>query len=455
MKRSIKIVAGLAVLGLAVPVINLIQGGPSKTKLTQSPPADPQAQKVAAVLEAKCGHCHVPDASKPFYAGMPVAGSMVAKDVAQGLSWMDLTGALFPAGKAASEPTLAKLEWVAEQGSMPPGRYVAMHWNARLSGEEKATLASWIKETRAKQYGAGLPTALAANPIHPIPAKLDVDPRKVELGRQLYHDKRLSGDDTVSCATCHDLNKGGTDQAQYSTGIRGQLGGINAPTTFNAAFQVLQFWDGRAPTLEAQAGGPPNNPVEMGSNWPQITGKLAADAAFAQDFKAVYAAGFTADTITDAIAAFERTLLTPNSKFDKLLAGDQQALNAEEQRGHARFKELGCATCHVGKLLGGQSFERMGRRGPYFADRGKETDADFGRFNFTKAEKDKYHLKVPTLRNVARTAPYLHDGSAKDLASAVRVMARYQQGQILAEADVQAIVKFLETLTGEYQGKLL
>ena len=166
-----------------------------------------------------------------------------------------------------------------------------------------------------------MPDDLRSAPIPPVPTTLLVDAKKAELGRKLYHDKRLSGDDTVSCATCHDLAKGGTDQAKVSTGVRGQKGGINAPTTFNAAFQFTQFWDGRAPTLEAQAGGPPNNPVEMDSNWKQIIGKLDADPAFAQEFKATYPDGFTEKTITDAIAAFERTLLTPNSRFDKFLSG--------------------------------------------------------------------------------------------------------------------------------------
>ncbi|MCL5098428.1 MAG: cytochrome-c peroxidase, partial [Candidatus Omnitrophica bacterium] len=228
--------------------------------------------------------------------------------------------------------------------------------------------------------------------------------KKAELGRKLYHDKRLSGDDTVSCATCHDLAKGGTDQEKVSTGVRSQKGGINAPTTFNAAFQFKQFWDGRALTLEAQAGGPPNNPIEMDSNWKQIIGKLEADPAFAQEFKAAYPEGFTDKTITDAIAAFERTLLTPNSRFDKYLAGDANALSDDEVRGYARFKDTGCATCHSGVLLGGGSFEIMGRHGDYFKDRGGPvTDADKGRISVSKDGKDLHKFKVPTLRNVAKT----------------------------------------------------
>ncbi len=194
----------------------------------------------------------------------------------------------------------------------------------------------------------------------------------------------------------------------------------------------------------------------MGSNWPQIIGKLQADESFAAEFREVYPDGFSEKTITDAIAAFERTLLTPDSPFDRFLLGQSDALTAEEKRGWEVFRQHGCQTCHVGKLLGGQSFELMGRRADYFGARGMPmTDADNGRFNATKDERDRHKFKVPTLRNVAKTFPYLHDGSAPDLASAVRAMARYEVGNDLSESDVNAVVSFLEALTGTYQGKTL
>ncbi len=457
-KKLLLLLCVVVAIALAVPLINLVAGKPSGTALAAKKASDPTLARVAQVLEAKCAHCHVPGTPAPFYASFPVASGMIAKDITGGLRGMDLVAELFPDGGAkVSEPALAKIEREVAGGEMPPMIYLAAHWTSGLSASEKAAIQEWISKTRAGYHSwPGVPDTLRATVIPPIPATLPVDARKAGLGRKLYHDKRLSGDNTVSCATCHDLAKGGTDQEKVSTGVRGQKGGINAPTTFNAAFQFVQFWDGRAPNLEAQAGGPPNNPVEMNSNWKQIIGKLDADAAFAEEFKAAYPDGLTDKTITDAIATFERTLLTPNSRFDKYLAGDTKALSADEVRGYGLFKETGCATCHSGVLLGGGSFELMGRHADYFKDRGGPvTDADKGRLNASKNSKDLRKFKVPTLRNVAKTFPYFHDGSTSDLNEAVRVMAKYQSGETLADSDRASVVAFLQTLTGEYQGKPL
>jgi cytochrome c peroxidase len=459
MRKWLLIVLGVVVVaGLAVPLINLVAGKPSGTALAAKKASDPVLARVVEVFEAKCAHCHVPGTPVPFYANFPVASGIIAGDINRGLREMDLVTELFPVdGAKVSEPALAKIEREVSGGDMPPALYLAAHWTSGLTASEKTAIQELISQTRAQHHSwPGVPDALRAAAIPPIPAALSVDAKKAELGRKLYHDKRLSGDDTVSCATCHDLGKGGTDQEKMSTGVRDQKGGINAPTTFNAAFQFVQFWDGRAPTLEAQAGGPPNNPVEMDSNWKQIIGKLNADAAFTQEFKASYPDGFTEGTITDAIATFERTLLTPNSRFDKYLRGDTQALSADEVRGYGLFKDTGCATCHSGVLLGGGSFEIMGRHGDYFKDRGGAvTDADKGRINASKQSKDLHKFKVPTLRNVAKTFPYFHDGSTSDLKEAVRTMARYQCGEKLSEADLASVAAFLQSLTGEYQGKPL
>jgi cytochrome c peroxidase len=458
LKKLLIVVCILVALGLSVPLINLVAGKPTGTALTANKAADPELAQLTAVFEAKCAHCHVPGTPSPLYANFPGVSSLIARDITSGLRNMDLVAELFPGeGEKVSEPVLAKIEREITLGDMPPATYLAAHWTSGLSASERAAIQEWINKTRAQRHSwAGVPEALRTALIPPIPATLPVDAKKAELGRKLYHDKRLSGDDTVSCATCHDLAKGGTDQEKVSTGVRNQKGGINAPTTFNAAFQFMQFWDGRAPNLEAQAGGPPNNPVEMDSNWKQIIGKLEADPAFSQEFKASYPEGFTDKTVTDAIATFERTLLTPNSRFDKYLAGDTEALTANERRGYALFKNTGCATCHSGVLLGGGSFELMGRHADYFKDRGGTvTDADKGRANASKTDKDLHKFKVPTLRNVARTFPYFHDGSTSDLKEAVRVMARYQSGEELSQDDCAAMAAFLETLTGEYQGKTL
>lgn len=456
-KRTVQIVGGLLVLGLALPVSNLLVGTPSGTPLTATLAKDPGTAKAAHVLEKSCASCHVAGVKAPFYASWPLAKGIIRRDIERGLRDFDLAAGFAPAAEGSvPEPVLAKIEHEVREGEMPPLPYVAMHWNAGL-GKERAAVLSWVDETRAAQAAPGVPEPMKAALIRPIPARLPHDPAKAALGEKLYHDKRLSADDTLSCASCHDLAKGGTDNEAVSDGIRKQKGGINAPTTFNAALQFVQFWDGRAPTLEAQAGGPPMNPVEMGSaGWDQIVAKLNKDKALRKEFEAVYPEGFGAKSITEAIAEFERTLVTPNSRFDRYLVGDAAALSADEKHGYEVFKEAGCATCHVGELLGGKSFERMGRRADYFKARGDRlTDADDGRFSATKREQDRHAFKVPTLRNVARTFPYFHDGSKKTLRGAVDAMVTYQVGASLPEKDAEDVVKFLETLTGEYKGKAL
>jgi cytochrome c peroxidase len=290
-------------------------------------------------------------------------------------------------------------------------------------------------------------------PIKPIPLKVEVDSRKVALGKQLFHDPRLSRDNTVSCASCHDLSKGGVDGRKHSIGIGGAEGGINSPTVFNSGGNFRQFWDGRAATLEQQVDGPIHAGAEMGSNWEEIVGKLRAAPEYAAAFNQIYSGAIQASNIKDAIAQFERSLITPNSRFDRYLRGEDSALNAEEKTGYAKFKAYGCVSCHQGVNVGGNMFAPLGAMDDYFADRGTPTKADNGRFEVTGNEEDRHVFKVPSLRNVALTAPYLHDGSAKTLERVVVVMGRYQLGQRIPSEDVDKIVRFLETLTGEYEGK--
>ena len=253
------------------------------------------------------------------------------------------------------------------------------------------------------------------------------------------------------------MNTAGVDNKQYSEGVEGKLGGVNAPTVYNAVYNFVQFWDGRAVTLADQAAGPPVNPVEMASpNFDAIVAKLNKDKKFVREFKKVYPEGLSQATITDAIEQFERTLITPNSRFDKYLRGDKTAITAEELEGYELFKKYNCATCHVGKNLGGESYELMGLRKHYFADRGLElTEEDNGRFKQTGVERDRHRFKVPGLRNVALTWPYYHDGTRTSLKEAVCAMGTYQSGVELTDEEEDKIVAFLNTLTGEYQGKLL
>lgn len=230
---------------------------------------------------------------------------------------------------------------------------------------------------------------------------------------------------------------------------------MNSPTVFNSGFNFVQFWDGRARTLETQIDGPVHNIKELGSSWPEILLKLKRDPAFVSAFKKTYKDDITIENVKDAIAIFERSLTTPDSRFDQFLRGDSQSITGEEKAGYKLFKSHGCIACHQGINVGGNMYAKIGVVGDYLADRGNPTKADNGRFNVTGRERDRHLFKVPSLRNVALTPPYFHDGSAKTLSAAVRVMIKYQLGRTAKENDIERIVAFLKTLTGKYQGTAL
>jgi cytochrome c peroxidase len=292
----------------------------------------------------------------------------------------------------------------------------------------------------------------ALPPLPPVPA---LSPEKVALGERLFFDKRLSKDNSIACASCHDFARGGSDRMPVSIGVDGQRGPINAPTVFNAALNFVQFWDGRAASLEAQAAGPVHNPLEMASNWVEVLSKLRSDRGYHDAFQRLYPQqGMSGEAIVDAIATYERTLITTNSRFDRFLQGESTALNALEKSGYQRFLDYGCASCHQGTLLGGNMYQRFGVMGDYFAGR-TPSKTDLGRFNVTGRAEDRHVFKVPSLRNVAVTAPYFHDGSGNSLEEAVVIMGRYQLGRDLSGPDVASISAFLRTLTGEWQGRLL
>ena len=291
---------------------------------------------------------------------------------------------------------------------------------------------------------------IAQEPISPIPQQVQVDKKKVQLGKKLFHDPRLSANNTISCATCHPLDNAGMDGTKFSNGINGNLGVINTPTVFNSSLNFFQHWDGRAATLEDQIDNPIHNPNEMGSDWPTIVAKLQKDQVLNKLFKEIYNEGINPTTIKDAIAAFEHTLLTPNSRFDRYLRGETEAITNSELEGYKLFKAYGCASCHQGEGVGGNMFETMGVFRNYFADRGGITISDLGRFNITGEEKDRHKFKVPSLRNVELTAPYFHDGTASTLTEAIQVMAKYQLGRAMPGEDSEKIAEFLRTLTGEF-----
>lgn len=288
--------------------------------------------------------------------------------------------------------------------------------------------------------------------ILPIPLVNQLDEKKVSLGERLFSDPRLSADNSIACIHCHNLQRGGADSAVASRGINNQLGDINSPTVFNSAFNFTFFWDGRATTLEEQIDGPIHHKKEMASSWAEVIKKLKQDSDFLKQFTNIYSDGLTPDNIKSAIAEFERSLTTPNSRFDRHLRGETGIINKDEKLGYELFKDYGCISCHQGINVGGNMFQVFGVMGNYFSDRGNITIADYGRFNVTKKEKDRHHFRVPSLRNVALTAPYFHDGSAKSLKDAVKVMAKYQLGREIPDKDIEKIIAFLKTLTGEYKG---
>ncbi len=425
------------------------------------PSADlPANLQVAEIFDdGGCLSCHSADPKVPFYAKMPVAGKIVMKDIDSGYRAFDIRPfmeALNVDGDV-SPVDLAKIEKVVLDDRMPMPKYYLVHWGSSLTKAKREIVLDWVRNERIKMYSDGLPADRAAEPVRPIALEVSYDQHKAALGCELFHDTRLSVDNTVSCATCHALETAGVDNHQYSHGVNDQLGGVNAPTVYNAVYNFVQFWDGRAKTLADQAAGPPLNPVEMASaSFDEIIAKLQADKDFRKRFEAVYPDGLTQANITDAIEEFERTLTTPNSRFDKWLRGDDTAITAEELEGYELFKRYDCATCHAGPNLGGLSYELMGLRNHYFGDRGLElTHEDNGRFKETQIERDRHRFKVPGLRNVEHTWPYYHDGTRESLEDAVRDMGLYQSGVELTGEEVELIEAFLKTLTGEYQGKLL
>ena len=454
-----KLLKTLLLVALALVVVLFVIYRVLLSLSAPSQDLEPDA-RVAAILEnSGCLSCHTANPELPFYADVPVAGKLVKEDIEAGYRAFDITP-LMEALKGGTTPNVvdvAKVEKVALDKSMPEAKYYLMHWGSQMTDAKASAIAEWARDFRVAYYNDGLEGERAGEPIRPIIPSQNVDERKAELGFALFHDPRLSVDNTVSCASCHALDMGGVDNHQYSHGVEERLGGVNAPTVYNAVYNFVQFWDGRAKTLAEQAAGPPLNPVEMASeSFDEIIAKLQQDENYVKLFAELYPEGITEATITNAIEEFERTLVTPNSQFDKWLLGDDNALTTQELRGYELFKEYSCATCHTGVNLGGESYELMGLRRHYFEERGLElTEEDNGRYKQTQDERDRHRFKVPGLRNVELTWPYYHDGSRLTMDDAVRDMALYQCDVELAEGEVQDIVAFLRTLTGEYKGEKL
>ena len=368
------------------------------------------------------------------------------------VSFADDTGARSPAAPTVTDAEDLSEEVTHVRGSVslpPTALFHALSEVGRLNSQN-------TDKRIAEEPGIGLTIHVPSRPhedepIKPIPADMGTDSEKVALGRALFHDPRLSKDDTTACVSCHDLGSGGDDGRRVSIGIDGKLGSINAPTVFNVGLNFKQFWDGRASTLEQQIDGPVQSSVELGSLWPDVIEKLYVHESYPHRFQAIYPDGITRNNVKDALAEYMTSLTTPNSRFDRWLSGEENALSTLEKRGYALFKHYGCASCHQGANVGGNMFQVFGVLNEYFKTRGDISQADYGRYNVTGNPIDRHSFKVPSLRMASLTAPYLHDGTAATLRDAVDAMFEFQLGREAPDEDKQAIIAFINSLEGESQ----
>jgi cytochrome c peroxidase len=326
----------------------------------------------------------------------------------------------------------------------------------RLAAAVCALLAAWcVFQARASIESRAHASHRSDEPITPLPRTVALDADKVRLGEMLFHDVRLSRGDVLACASCHRLAEGGDDNLARSMGWDGKPLGFNAPTVFNAALSFRLNWRGNFRALEEQIEAVLFDPKLMNTSWEELLPKLRADQTYREAFLEAYASGPEPPHVLDALATFERSLLTPDAPFDRYLRGDREALDAAEKHGYELFKAYGCVACHQGVNIGGNLFQRFGIFYDVFAEEGRVTEADVGRLAITGKEADRHVFRVPSLRNVGITAPYFHDGRAASLEEAVEAMARSQLGRSLTGAEIDSIVAFLRTLTGEYQGRPL
>lgn len=292
-------------------------------------------------------------------------------------------------------------------------------------------------------------------PIQPIPLEIPLEPKKVNLGDQLFHDPILSVNHQISCATCHNLETGGVDNLKLSPGIDGHFGVTNTSTVFNSLFNFKVGWAGQKDDLLSHVSVPITYSTVMGETWSEIVEKLKKSPEYVRAFSQSYSNGVTEDNIKDAIVIFEKSLYTPNAPFDQFIRGNEEAITAEEKAGYEIFKSYGCISCHQGINVGGNLFQKFGIFNPNITAYNPDNIGDLGRFNVTQDEKDRYVFRVPSLRNVELTAPYFHNGSAATLEEAVDIMAKAQLGRSLSPEQIDLVVQFLKTLTGEYQGQSL
>jgi len=298
-------------------------------------------------------------------------------------------------------------------------------------------------QTLTLQRDIGINANHSQEPIRPIPGKTDIPPEKIALGEKLFHDKRLDNNQVVACGDCHNLNLGGTDKLAFSINGAGKPTRFNTPSIFNVGLNTQYYWSGKFENLEEQLN---DALLELSTTWPQLVHTVSTIPEYVDEFKAVFPDGVNQKNIKDALISFELSLSTPDSSFDLYLKGDVTALTAGELQGYRLFKSYGCVTCHQGVNVGGNFVLQLDKLG-----------TPFGNLNSTRSrlQGKLQKIRVPSLRNVALTAPYFHDGSATTLQQAVSRMADEYLGIGVDEQQVSLIVEFLETLTGKYKGQKL
>ncbi|MBK9282381.1 MAG: heme-binding domain-containing protein [Candidatus Obscuribacter sp.] len=435
-------IACLLLGALLLPISNFLP-----RKIQNDRVGDGDFASFTKVMQESCADCHSSSslAADPIYARFPLASTLIARDRKEAQTVLNLSQEQLTGTEPISPPDLYRIASSVSNGSMPPGRYRALHWkgfSGLTEGDKRAVL----------RYVQGVSTRIQCRPL---PVSLSAPPSlQVELGRKLFFEKRLSAHKKLSCAGCHAPDKGGADALPVAISADPSGRALNTPTVFNAALNFKQYWDGRTSDLKQQALVSLSSAGEMGGLTEDRLAELRSDSAYSGLAESAYGVPLSPDVIADAIAVFEQTLITPGCKFDRYLKGEKTALSGQALKGYFLFQEKGCVSCHSGMNLGGMTFEKMGIKGDYFAHRlkngGKKiNEADLGRFNVTRLEADRYRFKVPALRNVALTAPYFHNGSVSSLEEAVQDMARFQQGQELSREEVTCLVEFLKSLTGK------
>jgi cytochrome c peroxidase len=399
----------LAVTGLLIVLAMPISNYFLVRKPIQIVGGGPQFEPVSKIMQASCADCHSPGlVGNPIYAQFPLAKDLIQKDIREAQSAFALTEDELSGVEKIPAADMARIATVVTEGTMPPFKYTAMHWDARLTHKQRDAIFAYV-QARQDDDGA----ALAVIPQH-NPFKLDH--KKVALGEKLFFDKRLSRAESVSCASCHALDKGGADAHS------------NAPTVFNSAFNFRQFADGHSSNLIEQAKEHIADAAVMNADITTMAAKLGRDPTYGAMARAAYGSELTASDLVESLVCYEKTLITPDCAFDRYLRGDKEALNEREKLGYQLFMEKNCAGCHNGVGVGGMSMAK--------GLSGKK-------------------IKVPLLRNIALTGPYFSNGSAKTLNQAVDVMAQKMAGSKLSPSENQALVAFLRTLTGKYRGQKL